>query len=84
MGDNSLIGMGATILNDVKIGNHCIVGANALVTEGKMFPDFSLIVGSPAKVTRTLDASMANFLQGSAQNYVQRWQRYARELKRVD
>lgn len=84
VGDNSLIGMGATILNDVKIGNNCIVGANALVTEGKVFPDFSLIVGSPAKVTRTLDATMANFLQGSALSYVQRWQRYARELKRVD
>jgi carbonic anhydrase/acetyltransferase-like protein (isoleucine patch superfamily) len=84
VGDSTLIGMGATILNDVKIGNNCIVGANALVTEGKVFPDFSLIVGSPAKVTRTLDPGMANFLQGSALSYVQRWQRYVRELKRVD
>ncbi len=84
VGNNSLIGMGATILNDVKIGNNCIVGANALVTEGKVFPDNSLIVGSPAKVTRSLDENMANFLRASALNYVQRWQRYAQELKRLE
>jgi carbonic anhydrase/acetyltransferase-like protein (isoleucine patch superfamily) len=84
VGDNTLIGMGATILNDVKIGNNCIVGANALVTEGKEFADNSLIVGSPAKVTRTLDENTVNFLRGSALSYVQRWQRYARELKRID
>ncbi len=47
IGDNSLIGMGATVLNGAKIGNNCLVGANALVTEGKEFPDNSLIVGSP-------------------------------------
>jgi carbonic anhydrase/acetyltransferase-like protein (isoleucine patch superfamily) len=84
VGDNSLIGMGATILNGVKIGNNCIVGANALVTEGKVFPDNSLIVGSPAKLTRSLDENTVNFLRGSALNYIQRWQRYARELKPVD
>ena len=47
--------MGATILNGAKIGANCLVGANALVTEGKEFPDNSLIVGSPAKAIRTLD-----------------------------
>ena len=50
VGDGSLIGMGATLLNGAKIGKGSIVGANALVTEGKEFPDFSLIVGSPARV----------------------------------
>ncbi len=61
IGDNSLIGMGATILNGAKIGRNCLVGANALVTEGKEFPDNSLIVGTPAKVLRTLgdDAAAA-------------------------
>ena len=59
VGDNSLVGMGATILNGARIGANCIVGANALVTEGKAFPDFSLIVGAPAKVVRTLDPAAA-------------------------
>ncbi len=47
IGDDTLIGMGATILNGAKIGRNCLVGANALVTEGKEFPDNSLIVGAP-------------------------------------
>ena len=55
IGNNSLVGMGATILNGAKIGNNCLVGANALVTEGKEYPDNSLIVGAPAKLIRTLD-----------------------------
>ena len=55
IGDNSLIGMGATILNHVKIGKNCLVGANALVTEGKEFPDNSLIVGDLALVQRLND-----------------------------
>ena len=55
-GDNSLIGMGAIILNGARIGANSLVGAGALVTEGKEFPDNSLIIGSPAKAVRTLDA----------------------------
>ena len=56
IGDNSLIGMGATLLNGVRIANNSLVGANALVTEGKEFPDNSLIIGAPARAVRTLDA----------------------------
>ena len=55
IGENSLVGMGATILNHARIGANCLVGANALVTEGKEFPDNSLIVGAPAKAIRVLD-----------------------------
>ena len=55
IGDNSLVGMGAIILNGARIGADSLVGAGALVTEGKEFPERSLIVGSPAKVIRTLD-----------------------------
>ncbi|RCW24832.1 carbonic anhydrase/acetyltransferase-like protein (isoleucine patch superfamily) [Ciceribacter lividus] len=81
IGDNSLIGMGATVLNGAKIGNNCLIGANALVTEGKEFPDNSLIVGSPARIVRTLDERAAAGLRLSAENYVRNWQRFARELR---
>ncbi|MEO8560247.1 MAG: hypothetical protein ABI439_14345 [Rhodospirillales bacterium] len=54
------------------------------MTEGKVFPGNSLIVGSPAKVTRSLDDNIANILRASALNYVQRWRRYALELQLVD
>jgi carbonic anhydrase/acetyltransferase-like protein (isoleucine patch superfamily) len=81
IGDNSLVGMGATILNGAKIGRNCLVGANALVTEGKEFPDNSLIVGSPAKVMRVLDDEAAEKLKQSAIRYVANWKRFARELR---
>lgn len=84
VGDNSLIGMGATLLNGAVIGRNCIVGANALVTEGKVFPDFSLIVGSPAKVVRELPPEAAGNLKRSAEGYVKNWQRFAASLKRLD
>lgn len=83
IGENSLVGMGATILNGAKIGNNCLVGANALVTEGKEFPDNSLIVGSPAKVIRTLDDAAVEKLRQSAIHYIANWKRYARDLRKL-
>jgi carbonic anhydrase/acetyltransferase-like protein (isoleucine patch superfamily) len=83
IGDNSLIGMGAIVLNGARIGSNCLVGAGALVTEGKEFPDNSLIVGSPARVVRTLDEAAAARITGSADGYVRNWQRYAAGLKPV-
>jgi len=84
IGSNSLIGMGATVLNGARIGDNCLVGANALVTEGKEFPDGSLIVGAPARAIRTLDEAAIEGLRRSARNYVANWQRFARDLKRLD
>ncbi|MGF6176920.1 gamma carbonic anhydrase family protein [Ensifer sp. 4252] len=84
IGDNSLIGMGATVLNGAKIGRNCLVGANALVTEGKEFPDNSLIVGAPAKAIRTLDDAAVEGLKRSSSHYVKNWQRYAMQLTRLD
>lgn len=83
IGDNSLVGMGATILNGARIGRNCIVGANALVTEGKDFPDNSLIVGAPARVTRTLDDEAAGKLTKSAEHYVDNARRFARDLREL-
>jgi len=84
VGANSLVGMGATVLNGARIGANCIVGANALVTERKEFPDFSLIVGAPAKAVRTVDERTAGDLRATAAHYVQNWRRFEAGLKRVD
>lgn len=83
IGDNSLVGMGATVLNGAVIGKICLVGANALVTEGKAFPDNSLIVGAPAKVARTLDDEAIEGLKRSAESYVRNWQRFKKGLKPI-
>ena len=80
IGDNVLIGMGATILNRAVIGADSLVGANALVTEGKQFPARSLIVGAPAKVVRELTDEEVEGLRRSADGYVANWQRFAKEL----
>jgi carbonic anhydrase/acetyltransferase-like protein (isoleucine patch superfamily) len=84
IGDGSLVGMGSVILNGVRIGKGCLIGAKALVTEGKEFPDHSLIVGSPAKAIRALDAEAIASLRWSAQHYVENWRRFAEGLKRIE
>lgn len=84
VGDNSLIGMGATVLNGARIGRNSLVGSNALVTEGKEFPDNSLIVGAPAKVVRTLDEETVARLKETALRYQANWKRFAAGLKRID
>jgi carbonic anhydrase/acetyltransferase-like protein (isoleucine patch superfamily) len=80
IGEGSLIGMGAIVLNGAKIGRGCLVGAGALVTEGKSFPDYSQIVGAPARATRTLDEAAAARLKASAQHYVENFRRFAKGL----
>jgi carbonic anhydrase/acetyltransferase-like protein (isoleucine patch superfamily) len=83
IGENSLIGMGATILNGAKIGKNCLVGANALVTEAKVFPDNSLIVGAPAQVKRELDPGALQRHLESAKHYVENARRYAHGLRPI-
>ena len=83
VGDRSLIGMGATLLNRAVIGADCIVGANALVTEGKRFPEGSLIVGSPARLARALTEAEIAGLRLSAATYVANARRYAAGLTPV-
>jgi carbonic anhydrase/acetyltransferase-like protein (isoleucine patch superfamily) len=79
--DDCLIGMGARILNGAMIETECIVGAGALVTEGKTFPAGSLIVGSPARVVRSLTDQERALLRGSAAHYAEKAARYATDLK---
>jgi carbonic anhydrase/acetyltransferase-like protein (isoleucine patch superfamily) len=83
IGDGSLVGIGAVVLNGARIGKGCIVGAGALVTEGKEFPDGSMILGSPAKVVRSLSDQQRQGLLDSAHHYVENAQRFQRGLVRV-
>ncbi|MBF8176984.1 MAG: gamma carbonic anhydrase family protein [Burkholderiaceae bacterium] len=83
IGEGSLVGIQAIILNGAKIGKNCLVGAGALVTEGKEFPDNSLIIGAPARAIRTLnEADVAN-LQRIANSYVERAREFKDKLKRI-
>jgi carbonic anhydrase/acetyltransferase-like protein (isoleucine patch superfamily) len=81
LGDNVLVGMGATILNRARIGDNSLVGAGALVTEGKEFPAGSMIMGVPAKVVRPLSDDEIARNRKSAAHYVANWQRFAAGLK---
>ncbi|MDD9715637.1 gamma carbonic anhydrase family protein [Dinoroseobacter sp. PD6] len=76
IGDGSLVGMGATILNGARIGKGCLIGAGALVTEGKEIPDFSLVMGAPGKVVRTLDETAQAGLLESATGYQANMRRF--------
>ena len=84
IGNRVLIGMGATVLNNAVIADDCLVGAGALVTEGKTFPPGSLIVGSPAKAVRQLDDRAIAMLKVSAAHYVANGRAAAAELHEVE
>ena len=80
IGDNSLIGIGSTILNGASVGENCIVGAHALITENKSFPPGSLIIGAPAKVARPLSDEEIASIGASAEHYVQNAARFRDQL----
>lgn len=84
VGDNSLIGMGSTLLNRSKIGKNCIVGANSLIAEGKEIPDNSLVLGSPARVIKQLGDAQLAMLKMSADVYVKNYQRFRDSMQRAD
>lgn len=81
VGDDTLIGMSATILNGAKIGKNCIIGAHALVTANTDIPDNSLVMGAPAKVVKTVADAMAANIRRTADSYVDKAQRYAAGLR---
>ena len=80
IGDNSLIGIGSSVLNGAQIGRDCLVGAHALVTENKVFPDRSLILGAPAKVVRELSDEEIAHIRWSADVYVRNASRFLSDL----
>ena len=81
--DNTLIGMGSTILNGARIAKNCLVGACSLVTEGKTFPENSLIMGAPAKVVRQLTEKEIEGITKSAQWYQQNMRRFNSDMKAI-
>jgi len=83
IGDNSLIGMGSTILNGAKVGENTIVGANSLITEGKKIPSGVLVVGSPARVVRELRPEEIKMIETSKQVYIDNAKRFRSGLKEV-
>jgi carbonic anhydrase/acetyltransferase-like protein (isoleucine patch superfamily) len=83
IGDNTLIGMGSTLLNRSKIGKNCLIGANSLIAEGKEIPDGSLVLGSPGRVVRPLTEPQIAYLKISADVYVQNYKRFRAELKEI-
>jgi carbonic anhydrase/acetyltransferase-like protein (isoleucine patch superfamily) len=80
IGANTLIGMGATVLNGANVGRNCLVGANSLLSEGKAYPDNSLIVGAPARMVRELTEAEVGKLRESAAGYIANARRYGRSL----
>ncbi len=82
VGDYSLVGIGSVILNRARIGKYCIVGASALVAEGRDIPDRSLVLGTPGRVVRTLTDDEISALQRTAGRYVAKSHRYLKSLRR--
>ncbi|MEM6653988.1 MAG: gamma carbonic anhydrase family protein [Pseudomonadota bacterium] len=83
LGENTLIGMGATVLNGACIGPNCLIGACALITEGKEIPEGSLVMGAPGKVVRQLDETAIAGLRRSAAHYRSRAQEFRTGLRPV-
>lgn len=84
IGDGSLVGMQAIVLNGAKIGRQCLIGAGAMVTANKTFPDRTLILGSPARAVRQLTEEDLALLERSAQIYVQRGESFRTQLAVVE
>ena len=80
IGDNSLIGIGAVILNKANIGKNCIIGAKALITENKVIPDNSLVVGSPGKVVREVSEEEKKAVFENTKHYQDNWKKYSKSI----
>ena len=80
IGDNSLIGIGAVILNNAKIGKNCIIGAKDLITEKKEIPDNSLVIGSPGKVARKVKKKEKKAVSENTKHYQDNWKKYSKSI----
>jgi carbonic anhydrase/acetyltransferase-like protein (isoleucine patch superfamily) len=78
--DDSLIGIGAIILNKAVIGKNCIIGANSLIAENKKIPDGSLVIGSPGKIIRQLKDEEIKAVKENAEHYIQNWKNFEKNF----
>jgi len=83
IGDGALIGMGSIVMNGARIGRNSIVGAGSVITEGKEYPDNSLIIGSPARVIRTLSPEQVTAMGSAARFYVTNGSRFKQGMKKI-
>jgi carbonic anhydrase/acetyltransferase-like protein (isoleucine patch superfamily) len=81
VGDGTLVGIKSVVMNRVRIGRNCLIGANSLITEGKEIPDRSLVLGAPAKIVRQLTDEEVQTLLFTAQHYVENARRYRRAMQ---
>lgn len=81
VGNYSLIGINAVVLDGAQIGNYCLIGANTLIPEGKIIPDGSLVVGSPGRVIRQLSDEQRARLEWGAAHYVENGKRFRRGMR---
>src|SRR3954466_496516 len=81
IGEGTLVGINSVVMNGAKIGKGCLIGANTLISEGKEIPDGVLVLGSPGKVVRELNAGQRDYLLQISSGYVERSKMYAKELR---
>jgi carbonic anhydrase/acetyltransferase-like protein (isoleucine patch superfamily) len=81
--DGALVGMGSIVMNGARIGRGSVVGAGAVITEGKQFPEYSLIIGAPARVIRTLEPAQVEKMGGAARSYMRNGPRFKMGLKKI-
>ena len=84
IGDNSLVGIGAIILNGTKIGKNCVIGAGTLIPERKVIPDNSLVIGTPGKIVRTVPEDMLEKLKAGSGHYIHNAQHFSQHLRPLD
>lgn len=84
IGDYSLIGINTVVLNGAKIGKYCVIGANSLITEGMEIDDFSIVMGSPAKVVKQVPENVQAMLKASSHHYVENSRKYMSSLNKMD
>jgi carbonic anhydrase/acetyltransferase-like protein (isoleucine patch superfamily) len=84
IGEGSLVGIGAVVLNGARIGKHCLLGARTFVAEGKEIPDGSIVLGMPGRIVGQVTEKHLAMMRGAALSYQRRWPEYQRQLRTAE